>query len=218
MKRRKRIDRQLACIGRIIWNASRQGPKVLGTLLLALLAWSGCGYRFSTGGNLPKDVRSIYLAPLVNRSRDVGIDKEMVSALRGEFRRRGLLRVVQQLEEADAVLSGVIRSLDTRVVAVNKEDEALQFETMLVVDMTLRRRSPDEVLWRARGSRLIGRHSGSRGAVVTTSSAFKVGTLNQEDLTAFTDIQLTETLRRQTRTRLIDQFSREIHQLIMERF
>jgi len=187
-------------------------------LLVALLPLAGCGYHFTVGGNLPQDVRSVFIASLVNRSRDVGIDKEMGAALNGEFRRRRSLRVVQKLEEADAILSGVVRSLDTRVIAVNDKDEALQFETVLVVDMTLRRRSPEEVLWRARGSRLVERYSGSRGAVVTTSSAFEFGTLNQENLFPFTDIQLTETLRQGARTQLIDRFAREIHQRIMERF
>ncbi|HEX9879922.1 MAG TPA: hypothetical protein VGB25_06975, partial [Candidatus Binatia bacterium] len=88
----------------------------------------------------------------------------------------------------------------------------------LVVDMTLRRRSPDEVLWSARGSRFVERYSGSRGAVVTTSSAFKQGTLNPGDMFPFTDIQLTETLSREARSKLIDRLAQEIHRRIMDRF
>lgn len=191
-------------------------PSVVVSLVLGGM---GCGYQFSgRGEGIPKDVRTVFVAPFVNRTRDVGISREVTSALRSEFHRRGGLRVVDQLEEADAILSGVVRSLDTTVVAVNREDEVLEFETKLVVDLSLRRRSPDELLWRTQGIRLVELYSGSRGAVVTTSNAFKTGTLNPADLGQFTDIQLTETLGRRAREQLVERFARELHQRLMETF
>ena len=76
-------------------------------LVAALLSVpSGCGYQFSGDSSiLPKDARTIYVEPFVNRSRDVGMDKELTSALRGEFYRRGRLNVVEQSEQADVILS-----------------------------------------------------------------------------------------------------------------
>lgn len=184
-----------------------------------LLLLTGCGYQFAGKGEaFPKDVRTVFVETFVNRSKDVGIDSEIASALRSEFRQRGQLRVVDSLEQADAVLSGVVRSFDSRVVAVNREDEVLQFEMVLVADMSLRRRSPDELLWRTQGTRLAELHSGSRGAVVTSSSAFKSGTLNPGDVRRLTDIQLTETVKQETRERLVEKFARELHQRLMEMF
>jgi hypothetical protein len=184
-----------------------------------LLLGSGCGYQFSgRGEGFPKDIRTVFVEPFVNRSRDVAIDRDIASALRSEFHRQGQLRVVDQVDQADAIVTGVIRSLDSRVVAVNREDEVLQFEMALVVDMSLRRRSPDEVLWRTQGTRIAELHSGSRGAVVTTSSDFKSGTLNPADVRRFTDIQLTETLSQETKERLVGRFAREMHQRLMEMF
>jgi len=89
---------------------------------------------------------------------------------------------------------------------------------VLVIDMSLRRRVPDELLWRTQGARLSELHSGSRGAVVTSSSDFKTGTLNPGDVRQFTDIQLTETLRQEARERLAEKFARELHQRLMEMF
>jgi len=195
----------------------RKGPAVLGLVLV--LTGMGCGYRFSPGGEgFPQDVRTLYVEPLVNRSRDAGIDREIAFALRSEFHRQGRLRVVDQAEEADAILSGVVRSLESRVVAGNSKDEALQFETALAVDLSLRRRVPEAVLWRAQGMRLTQLYSGSRGAIVTSSSEFKSGTLNPEDLRPFTDAQLTETLRREARVKLVEGLARELHQRLMEMF
>lgn len=187
--------------------------------LFLALTGMGCGYQFAGKGEaFPKDVRTVFVETFVNRSKDVGIDSEIASALRSEFRQRGQLRVVDSLEQADAVLSGVVRSFDSRVVAVNREDEVLQFEMVLVADMSLRRRSPDELLWRTQGTRLAELHSGSRGAVVTSSSAFKSGTLNPGDVRRLTDIQLTETVKQETRERLVEKFARELHQRLMEMF
>ena len=107
---------------------------VLGILLV--LVEIGCGYHFSgRGEGFPKDVKTVYVASFVNRSRDIGIEGVLASALRSEFRRQGQLRVVNQVDQADAILSGVVRSFDSRVVSVNREDEVLQYEITLVTDL-----------------------------------------------------------------------------------
>ena len=184
-----------------------------------LSAPSGCGYQFSGDSSiLPKDARTIYVEPFVNRSRDVGMDKELTSALRGEFYRRGRLNVVEQSEQADVILSGVIRSLDQNVASVNRKDEVLQYESVLILDVTLRRREPNEILWRGQGVRLSDVQSGSRAAVVTTSSEFRTGTLNSTDVRRMTDIQLSEVERRAVRNNLMERFATELYQRVMEMF
>ena len=101
---------------------------------------------------------------------------------------------------------------------MNRNAEVLQYEAALVVDITLRRRSPDALLWQTRGTRLTEVYSASRGAVVTSSSEFRSGTLNPSDVRRFTDIQLTETLSQDAKERLMERFARELHQRLLERF
>lgn len=190
---------------------------VLVLILLSLLA--GCGYQFAGESSvLPKDVRTIYVEPFTNYSRDVGIDKEMTSALRGEFYRRGVLKIVDRAEQADAIVNGVVRSFETTVASVNSNDEVLQYETIMTVDVSLTRREPREILWRGPGTRLSEIHAGSRAAVVTTSSDFASGRLNVSDVRRMTDIQLTESQSSEFRERLMERFARELHQRIMEMF
>ncbi len=192
---------------------------VAALLFFAFSSFSGCGYRFTGKGEaFPENVNSIYVANFVNSSKSVGLEKEISLALKSEFRRKGMVRPVNQLDQADAVLSGVVRSLDTNVVSVNASDEVLQYEAILVVDLTLRRRSPNELLWRTEGSYIKETFVGARGAVVTTSSAFQRRTLNSEDISQFTDVQLTETMSRETRTDLVNRFARKMHQKIIEMF
>jgi outer membrane lipopolysaccharide assembly protein LptE/RlpB len=180
----------------------------------------GCGYQFvGESSLLPKEARTIYVEPFVNRSRDVGLDKELTTALRGEFYRRSQLKIVESAEEADLILSGVIRSLNSTTVSVNDKDEVLQYESVLILDVTLRRREPNEILWRGQGVRLNQVYAGSRAAVVTTSSEFLTGTLNASDVRQMTDLQLTEFERRTAgRDRLMEQFARELHQRVTEMF
>jgi hypothetical protein len=190
---------------------------IVGGILAMTLG--GCGYQLvGEGTMLPKDAKTIYVDPFLNRTRDVGIEKELTSALRGEFYRRGQLRVVDQAEQADIILSGVIRSLESSVASVNRRDEVLQYESVLNLDVTLRRREPNEILWRGQGIRLTELHGGSRAAIVTTSSEFRTGTLNSTDVRRMTDIQLTEVEKRDVRNRLMERFAKELHQRVMEMF
>jgi Lipopolysaccharide-assembly len=180
---------------------------------LVFLCLLGCGYQFAGRSDLfPKDIRSVYVEPFLNRTRDVGIEHELTSALRSEFYRRGELQVVDQVDQADAILSGIVRTFDSVTASVNNNNEVLQYEA------TFRRREPSEILWRGQNIRINEIHPGSRAAVVTTSSNFQTQTLNTLDVRRMTDIQLTETKTRQMRVDLMDRFARELHQRLMEMF
>ena len=201
--------------------ARRSRAGLIGRLLLVFTAlWSGaCGYQFSgRSDQFPRDVQTVFIESFINKTRDVGIGTEITSALKSEFYRKGQLRVVERPEQADAVLSGVIGSFDGRVASVNRRDEVLQYEAILTVDAALRRRDPDEILWRGQGTRVRELYAGSRAAIVTTSSDFATGTLNPADVRRMTDIQLTETENREVRERLVERFARELHQRLMELF
>jgi len=195
-------------------------PLALRLLVLAgLVLQSGCGYRFVADSSLlPKDARTIFVEPFVNRSRDVGLEKELASAMRSEFYRRGPLRVVDQSELADVIVSGVIRPLENTVASVNSFDEVLQYLSAMIVDMTLRQRETNLVLWRGDAIRLSEFYAGSRAAVVPTSSDFRTGTLNTSDVRRLTDVQLTEAERKDTRNQLMERFAKELYQRIMEMF
>jgi hypothetical protein len=196
-------------------------PLAMNSLVLALCLFAnGCGYQFvGNGALLPKEARTVFVESFVNRSRDVGIEKEIATALRGEFYRRGPLRVVDQFELADVILTGVVRPVDTNTVAsVNGKDEALQYYAVLLIDVSLRQRESNTLIWRADAMRLSDLYAGSRAAVVTTSSDFRTGTLNAADVGRLTDAQLTEFQRRDSRRQLMEQIAKEVYQRIMEMF
>ena len=184
-----------------------------------LLGAAGCGYQLAgQSALLSQDIHKIYVEPFISRSRDVGIEQELTSALRSEFYRKGQLKVVDHVEQADAIVSGVIRSLNSHVASVNRKDEVLQWESVMVLDVSLRRREPNEILWRGQGTRLTQVFSGSRAAVVTSSSQFRTGTLSARDIREMTDIQLTESDKQRVRDELIEGFAQQLHQRLLEIF
>lgn len=190
---------------------------ILGGAMLA--GFGACGYQFvGESSLLPKDARTIYVEPFVNRTRDIGMEKELTTALRGEFYRRRQLTVVDTSDQADVIVTGVVRSLERTVASVNRKDEVLQYESVLILDVTLRRREPNEILWRGQNLRLTELHSGSRAAVVTTSSEFQTGTLNALDVRRMTDVQLTESERKGMRDQVMERFAKELYQRVMEMF
>ncbi len=188
-------------------------------IYLTLLSLVGCGYQFAgRSDRFPKDIHSVYVEPFLNRTRDVGLGDEITTAVRGELYRRGELQLVDQVDQADAILSGVVRSFDTLTASVNQYAEVLQFEATLLVDTTFRRREPSEILWRGQGIRLTEIFAGERAAVVTTSTNFQNQTLSTSNVRSLTDIQLTETESRRMREDLMERFARELHQRLMEMF
>ena len=199
---------------------SRRIPLVrfLAGFLMLLVAVAGCGYQFTQNSFLPEDIKSVYIEPFINRSRDVGIEKEMTTALRSEFYRRGQLTLVDRADAADAIISGVVRRLESNVASVNRHNEVLQYEGALTVDVTVRRREPEAVLWQAQSLRLTRLYSGSRAAVVTTSTEFKNDTLNTTDVRRLTDIQLTETAASDARYQLMLGFAEDLRQRLTEMF
>src|ERR671919_2996281 len=108
----------------------RKSPYLIeGISYLIMIGLAGCGYQFAGRSDLfPKDVRTVYVEPFLNRTRDIGIEYEMTSAVRSELYRQGQLQVVDQADRADAILSGIVRSFDSTTASVNRHDEVLQYE------------------------------------------------------------------------------------------
>src|SRR5918994_4440023 len=135
---------------------------------------AGCGYSFAERSDaFPNDIRTVYIEPFINQTRTVGLEKELTSALRSEFYRRGQLRVVDSVDQADGIVAGVVRSFDSHVASANRKDEVLQYETAMIVDASLRRREPNEIIWRSQGTRLTNLHGGFPAGGVSTALGIK---------------------------------------------
>ena len=198
----------------------RRLPSIASLLGAALGVWvgSGCGYHFAgTGNRLPADVHTISLGPVVNTTREIGIEKQLLESLEDEVTGRGRLEVVPQ-GQGEVLLTGIVHDYLNRPVAFSARDEALQYQASVVVDLELRRRDNGKLLWKTIGKRETQDYSAVPGVVVTTSSQFQSSTLNAGDVGQFTDIQLSEGQRREANERMIESLARELYNSMMEDF
>ncbi len=151
--------------------------------LLGVLLLCGCGYHFAgVEVGLPPEVRSVSVATIDNRSTEQALDKLLAFAFEREVLARGQLRWEQAPAAADAVVKGTIRSLSIRPVAFNRRDEAVQYQVILFLDLSLERTSDGAVLWQVEGYRVEGEYASSPGVVVVSSAAFQQQTLDAANL------------------------------------
>ena len=189
-------------------------------LLAAASLWllAGCGYNFAgTGNRLPPEIHTISFGPIQNATREVGIDKQLREAIEDEVTSRGRLEIVE-VGLGDAVLSGIVRDYLSRPISFNSRDEALQYQASVAVDLDLRRRNDGKLLWKAVGQRGTQDFSAVPGVVVTSSSQFQQQTLDADNIGQLTDIQLSESQRRQANEALIEVLARDIYNQMMEDF
>lgn len=198
----------------------RRRDRTLGPLavLAVAVAITGCGYQFAAGGRqFDAGIRTIGVKTFANQTREIGVEKKLAMAIEREFVIRGPLKVAD-VDESDLQLTGTVKAAEDRPVAFNRDDEVLIYQTVLSLDLELRKREGGAVVWRVQGLRVTDDYESVASVIVTTSSEFRSGTLNPEDLGAFTDVQLAETRRRETLDRMISNLARDVYDQIMEDF
>ena len=116
----------------------------LGLLIPAVLALTACGYRFTERGNLPGDIRTVFVSIFVNRTIETGIEHLFTNDLIFEFTRHG--QAVVRPEKADAVLEGVIQSMRIETVSYRGVLTALERRIVATLSLRLRGRNGD-IIW-----------------------------------------------------------------------
>ncbi len=85
-------------------------------LILCLAAWvslGGCGYTLQTSKNPIYDelgIHRVYVAPLVNDTYKPGVENLVYNEVVKTISQNRRVKVVQNIEDADAVLSGTVNS------------------------------------------------------------------------------------------------------------
>ena len=187
-----------------------------GALLLAAGLLAACGYHLP-GQDLPAGAHTISIRLFANHTREHGLEVRLRRAIEDEFRRRGPLRVVAELE-GDLVLSGDIRNLTSRPVASSATDEAVQYQSVIRVGMRLTERESGRTLRETKALQESQDFGVVSGVVITSSPHFQRGTLDSRDLANLTNVQIGETGRRDALRDLLDQLARDVYQQAMEAF
>jgi len=123
--------------------------KTLMLMACLVLLLPACGYRFAGGGSLPGGAESISVLMPENRTAESGIQAQLNSDIVYEFTRRESARIAPP-ETADAILSGVITTVQDTDIAHTGTSTASQRRVTLTIDMKLESKN-GAVLWRRPG-------------------------------------------------------------------
>jgi TolB-like protein len=120
----------------------------LGLVLLAGAAVTGCGYKLAgTGTFLPKNIKTISVAPFENRTGRPEIEVRTTEAVARELSRHGGYKIATDKSQADAYLEGAVTDFRTTPVQFNAEGRATRLETTVVLRASLRDLASGEILW-----------------------------------------------------------------------
>jgi len=118
--------------------------KLFLTFFAVLMA--GCGYQMvGKETHVPPGINSIAIPTFVNQTFEPGIEVPFTQGFLREFIQDRRVKVVGR-NEADSVLEGVIKSFQIYSVSYDRSGIALEYQTTLVIDLTLRKKT-GEILW-----------------------------------------------------------------------
>jgi outer membrane lipopolysaccharide assembly protein LptE/RlpB len=117
-------------------------------IILAVMICS-CGYRFTGEGDFPSQVQSIFIPVFENRTAETGIENVVTNDFIYEMTRSRKVSVVER-EVADAVLLGVITSVNTQTMSRSGTQMPLERRVRMFLDVKLTDRQ-GKVLWASRG-------------------------------------------------------------------
>ncbi|MFP3998712.1 MAG: LPS assembly lipoprotein LptE [Desulfobacterales bacterium] len=117
-------------------------------MLLCCLAFlAACGYRFSGAGELPGNFEKLAVETFKNRTGETGIESIITNDIIYEFTRTAKASIGGR-KEADAVLTGVIKSAQSSTISHISSHTTGERRITVTVDVKLLDASGD-VLWTA---------------------------------------------------------------------
>jgi outer membrane lipopolysaccharide assembly protein LptE/RlpB len=124
--------------------------KIIGLILLGFVLVSSCGYRFSGQGGFPEGVEKIFIEVFENRTNKTGIERIVTNQVVFEFTRQRDQSIASGVENADATLKGVIRTIRTQTISRVGTEVASEREVVMTVDLRLIKEG-GEVIWAVKG-------------------------------------------------------------------
>jgi len=118
---------------------------------LGLALMAGCGYHLvGTSSSLPVRLKTLYVAPFVNRTTRAEVDQRLGEQVSQEWVRRGRLQLVSSAEQADLVLSATVLAAASSPVQLDKAGRASEYQLVVIADVQLvdRSKPQPETIWR----------------------------------------------------------------------
>ncbi|WP_303722609.1 LPS assembly lipoprotein LptE [Malonomonas rubra] len=120
--------------------------KYLAAVIFLLLI--GCGYHFpGKGGSLPGKVKTVYIPLFVNKTKEPQLESLVSNEISVVFGRNSNISQVESLDQAEAVLEGVVSSYASKPIAYDTSDDISEYRATMTIDAVLRQVSDGRLLW-----------------------------------------------------------------------
>ena len=106
-------------------------------LIILSLSLLSCGYHFAGTGNLPANIKTIAIEVLKNRTNEVGVENRFTNDIIYEITRNEKVTLTNS-KRAEAILSGVIKSVEDDTIAHTEAYTSEQRRIEFVFDLTLK--------------------------------------------------------------------------------
>jgi len=119
-------------------------------IFLFLMIVSACGYKFTGGGSFPAGIKSICVVTLENRTSETGAENIFTNDLIYEVTRDNKA-VLTTKDKADALLSGIIQSMNIETISRKAAYSSLSLERRVTITVDVKLTNPDgRVVWSAK--------------------------------------------------------------------
>jgi len=114
-----------------------------------MFVMSACGYhQITTNQSLPQHIRVIAIPTFQNPSLHYKVEQRFTHAVVDEFLRRGKsITIVPEPKDADAVLTGTIKSFQLRNAVLDQTGRNRVFEIRIITGVTLRDLKTNKVIY-----------------------------------------------------------------------
>ena len=121
--------------------------KLLLLVVLGVLS-SSCGYALAGRGSfLPAYIQIVGIPPLQNASTFFQVEQILTEKLRTEFIGRGRYTIIPDAEGADAVVTGIVRSITVQPVGFTEQQFASRYQFALTMSIEFTDARTNQVLW-----------------------------------------------------------------------
>jgi len=116
--------------------------------LLFIVGFGGCGYHFiGQQSEVLSGLQAIAIPYFSNKSYEARLGRYLTESLVDEFVKSRMIAIVDE-GDADAVIRGKIENFREFVISFDKDDRAMEYRALALLEVTLERRDTGEVLWR----------------------------------------------------------------------
>lgn len=119
--------------------------------VIVLLCLTSCGYRLAGDVMpLPQEIKTLHVSLFENHTSAPYLHNDLTDALIRRLLRVPEIEVQNQIESADAVLTGTVLKYAIEVAAYDSADAPKQYRAVVEAEARLKRPTTGRVLWRGR--------------------------------------------------------------------